>query len=102
MTDRSTDNPEDQPVPLDPDAAPAADSAAPADESVAPEQEAIAEVAAAMGVEAPREAHDAAELAEAPETDDGDDLVDDVPATGDEAETRVEEPEAGIEEAGGE
>ncbi len=48
MTDRSTDNPGDQPVPLDPREAPAADS-------VAPEQEAIAEVAAAMGVEAPAE-----------------------------------------------
>jgi hypothetical protein len=80
MTDRSTDNPEDQPVPLDPDATPATDSGE-------IEQEAIAEVAATMGVDAPTERlePEPAELAEAPETDDGDDVVDDVGAGDEEA-----------------
>jgi len=79
MTDRSTDNPEDQPVLLDPDEAPAAGESAPT-EDVSVEQEAIAEVAAAAGVNPPVELPEPAELAEAEETDDGDDVVDDAAA----------------------
>ena len=51
MTDRSTDNPEDPPVPLEPDEAPGVDQTA--TEDVSAEQEAIAEVAAAAGVNPP-------------------------------------------------
>jgi hypothetical protein len=96
MTDRSTDNPEDQPVPVQPDDAPPAEPPAPIDD-VSAEQEAIAEVAAASGVNVPAEPPEPIELAEAEETYDGDDVVDEAATGGDDAGG-----DAGDDEDGGE
>ncbi|HYN69144.1 MAG TPA: hypothetical protein VEX41_02920 [Candidatus Eisenbacteria bacterium] len=69
MTDRSTDHPEDQPVPHDPDETAAADS------GVA-EQEAMVQADAA-GVDGQAEPNELAELVEPDEPDDADEVEDD-------------------------
>jgi hypothetical protein len=93
MTDRSTDNPEDQPDPLDPDATPAADSGA-------AEQEAIAEVAGARGVDPPPERLEPAELAEPDDAGSEDAESAEPPEPNELAEAA--EPNELTEEAGGE